>query len=88
MYRISSGVCWYEGSAVTWRGHKPERTLNREDLPLPLGPITSTERPGGTSNVSSRTNAVPSGALSASLCSSHMHKSVSHTQLPDACYSF
>lgn len=59
------------GANITCRGHKPDRTLNRDDLPLPLGPITSTERPGGTSNVSSRTSAVPSGAFSATLCSSH-----------------
>ena len=64
-----------EGARITCRGHKPERTLKRDDLPLPLGPITSTDRPGGTSNVSSRTNAVPSGAFNATLCSTHIRAS-------------
>lgn len=53
--------------AFTCRGHSPESTLKSEDLPQPLGPITSTERPTGTSNVSSRTSGVPSGALRATL---------------------
>ena len=53
--------------AFTCRGHSPESTLKSEDLPQPLGPITSTERPTGTSKVSSRTSGVPSGALRATL---------------------
>ena len=49
------------------RGQRPDSTLNREDFPQPLGPITSTERPVGTSNVSSLTRGVPSGAFRATL---------------------
>ena len=49
------------------RGHRPESTRNRLDLPDPLGPITRTDLPGGTEKVSSRTRGVPSGALSATL---------------------
>lgn len=51
----------------TCRGHKPESTRNRLDLPDPLGPITRTDLPGGTEKVSSLTSGVPSGALSATL---------------------
>jgi len=33
-------------------------------LPLPLGPVSSTERPGATAKVSSRTSTSPSGLYS------------------------
>ena len=62
--------CCFEISmegAHTWRGHRPASTLNRLDLPLPLGPMIMTLRPGGTSKVSSRTSLVPSGEFSATL---------------------
>lgn len=59
------------GKAAAWartcRGQSPDSTLNREDFPQPFGPMTNTERPTGTSKVSSRTKGVPSGALSATL---------------------
>lgn len=56
------------GAWGTWRGQSPAKTLNRDDFPEPFGPMTSTECPGGTSNVNSRTSAVPSGAFNATLC--------------------
>ena len=55
------------GLRPTCRGQSPERTRKRLDLPEPLGPMTRTLRPGGTSKLSSRTSGVPSGAFSATL---------------------
>ena len=54
-------------TGFTCRGHSPASTLNRLDLPEPLGPMTMMLRPGGTSNVSSLTSLVPSGELRATL---------------------
>lgn len=51
----------------TCSGHRPASTRKRLLLPDPLGPMMMTDRPGGTSNVSSFTSTVPSGAYSASL---------------------
>ena len=64
---------WHMEWELAWRGQRPDSTLKREDLPQPLGPITSTERPVGTSKVSSLTSGVPSGAFRATLhCTSLM----------------
>ncbi len=63
-------------------GQRPASTRNRLLLPEPLGPMMMTERPGGTSNVSSLTSTVPSGAYSASLrdANSDVEKSQSSQQ--------
>ncbi len=68
MCQHASAVGGDAGTAgLAWRGQRPDSTLKSEDLPQPLGPITSTERPVGTSKVSSLTSGVPSGAFRATL---------------------
>jgi hypothetical protein len=55
----------FSGSATSpaQSGHSPASTRNSDDLPQPLGPISSTLVPGATSKVRSRTRGWPSGAL-------------------------
>ncbi len=82
MKAVGEGVG--ENKKLAWRGQRPDSTLKREDLPQPFGPITSTERPVGTSKVSSLTSGVPSGAFRATLhCTLVSACGLQHTLLTD-----